>query len=97
MLSRRLAMLPHTEDSRFFHPTASVRERVLSERTCPSLSALPEVPEHAFDGDRIGWHQDFLVIAGLGGTASDVGAVTGDSLQHDRFRAALDGAVGARG
>src|SRR6266545_594371 len=27
----------------------------------------------------IGKHQDFLFIAGLGGTASDVGAVTGDS------------------
>jgi len=32
----------------------------------------------------IGRHEDFLIIAGLGGTACDVGAVTGDSATSIR-------------
>src|ERR1700710_2675030 len=39
----------------------------------------------------IGRHQDFLFIAGLGGTACDVGAVTGDGAHVY----ALGGAMGA--
>ena len=39
----------------------------------------------------IGRHQDFLIVAGLGGTASDVGAVTGDAAQVY----SLAGAMGA--
>ena len=39
----------------------------------------------------IGRHEDFLIIAGLGGTACDVGAVTGDSA-HGYV---LSGAMGA--
>jgi thiamine pyrophosphate-dependent acetolactate synthase large subunit-like protein len=39
----------------------------------------------------IGRHQDFLFITGLGGTASDVGAVTGDSAHVY----SLGGAMGA--
>src|SRR5919205_4363845 len=39
----------------------------------------------------IGRHEDFLIIAGLGGTASDVGAVTGDSAHVY----SLGGAMGA--
>ena len=39
----------------------------------------------------IGKHEDFLFIAGLGGTASDVGAVTGDSAHVY----SLGGAMGA--
>src|SRR5262245_14411351 len=39
----------------------------------------------------IGRHQDFLFIAGLGGTASDVGAVTGDGAHVY----SLGGAMGA--
>ena len=40
---------------------------------------------------RIGRHQDFLIVAGLGGTASDVGAVTGDAAHVY----SLAGAMGA--
>src|ERR1700730_11870503 len=39
----------------------------------------------------IGRHEDFLIITGLGGTASDVGAVTGDSAHVY----SLSGAMGA--
>ena len=39
----------------------------------------------------IGRHQDFLIVAGLGGTASDVGAVTGDAAHVY----SLAGAMGA--
>ena len=39
----------------------------------------------------IGRHEDFLIIAGLGGTASDVGAVTGDAAHVY----SLGGAMGA--
>src|SRR5436190_14905391 len=39
----------------------------------------------------IGRHEDFLIIAGLGGTACDVGAVTGDSANVY----SLGGAMGA--
>ena len=39
----------------------------------------------------IGSHEDFLFVAGLGGTASDVGAVTGDSANVY----SLGGAMGA--
>jgi thiamine pyrophosphate-dependent acetolactate synthase large subunit-like protein len=39
----------------------------------------------------IGRHQDFLIITGLGGTASDVGAVTGDAAHVY----SLSGAMGA--
>src|SRR4051795_7245855 len=39
----------------------------------------------------IGRHEDFLIIAGLGGTACDVGAVTGDSAHVY----SLAGAMGA--
>jgi len=39
----------------------------------------------------IGRHEDFLIIAGLGGTASDVGATTGDSANVY----SLGGAMGA--
>jgi thiamine pyrophosphate-dependent acetolactate synthase large subunit-like protein len=39
----------------------------------------------------IGRHEDFLIIAGLGGTACDVGAVTGDSAHVY----SLGGAMGA--
>jgi thiamine pyrophosphate-dependent acetolactate synthase large subunit-like protein len=39
----------------------------------------------------IGRHQDFLIIAGLGGTASDVAAVTGDAANVY----SLGGAMGA--
>ena len=39
----------------------------------------------------IGSHEDFLVVTGLGGTASDVGAVTGDSAHVF----SLGGAMGA--
>src|SRR5436190_7156397 len=39
----------------------------------------------------IGTHEDFLIIAGLGGTACDVGAVTGDSAHVY----SLAGAMGA--
>src|SRR5262245_11984802 len=39
----------------------------------------------------IGRHEDFLFVAGLGGTASDVGAVTGDSAHVY----SLGGAMGA--
>src|SRR5262245_35897628 len=39
----------------------------------------------------IGRHEDFLLIAGLGGTASDVGAVTGDAAHVF----SLGGAMGA--
>jgi thiamine pyrophosphate-dependent acetolactate synthase large subunit-like protein len=39
----------------------------------------------------IGRHQDFLIITGLGGTASDVGAVTGDAAHVY----SLAGAMGA--
>ncbi|MFL6798738.1 MAG: thiamine pyrophosphate-dependent enzyme [Xanthobacteraceae bacterium] len=39
----------------------------------------------------IGRYEDFLLIAGLGGTASDVGAVTGDTAQVY----SLGGAMGA--
>jgi len=39
----------------------------------------------------IGRHQDFLFVAGLGGTASDVGAVSGDSAHVY----SLGGAMGA--
>jgi phosphonopyruvate decarboxylase len=39
----------------------------------------------------IGRHEDFLIVAGLGGTASDVGAVTGDAAHVY----SLGGAMGA--
>src|SRR5690348_5847234 len=39
----------------------------------------------------IGRHEDFLIVAGLGGTACDVGAVTGDALHVY----SLGGAMGA--
>jgi thiamine pyrophosphate-dependent acetolactate synthase large subunit-like protein len=39
----------------------------------------------------IGRHQDFLIVAGLGGTANDVGAVTGDAAHVY----SLAGAMGA--
>jgi hypothetical protein len=39
----------------------------------------------------IGRHQDFLIIAGLGGTACDVGAMTGDAAHVY----SLGGAMGA--
>jgi thiamine pyrophosphate-dependent acetolactate synthase large subunit-like protein len=39
----------------------------------------------------IGRHEDFLIVAGLGGTACDVGAVTGDSANVY----SLGGAMGA--
>src|SRR5919205_3516974 len=39
----------------------------------------------------IGRHEDFLIIAGLGGTACDVGAVTGDAAHVY----SLGGAMGA--
>src|SRR5512132_1133872 len=39
----------------------------------------------------IGRHEDFLIIAGLGGTACDVGAVTGDAARVY----SLGGAMGA--
>src|SRR5215831_3018106 len=39
----------------------------------------------------IGRHEDFLIIAGLGGTASDVGATTGDAAHVY----SLGGAMGA--
>ena len=39
----------------------------------------------------LGRHQDFLIVAGLGGTASDVGAVTGDAAHVY----SLAGAMGA--
>jgi hypothetical protein len=39
----------------------------------------------------IGRHEDFLLIAGLGGTACDVGAVTGDAAHVF----SLGGAMGA--
>src|SRR3989440_12547715 len=39
----------------------------------------------------IGPHEDFLIIAGLGGTACDVGAVTGDAAHVY----SLGGAMGA--
>ena len=51
----------------------------------PVISALAAAVAPGFVLERseavpalIGRHQDFLFIAGLGGTACDVGAVTGD-------------------
>src|SRR3954449_13340308 len=40
----------------------------------------------------IGRHQDFLFIAGLGGTACDVGAVTGDGAHVYSLRGAMGAA-----
>src|SRR5215468_347883 len=53
------------------------RDRVLERR-----EAVPAV---------IGRHEDFLIISGLGGTACDVGAVTGDAAHVY----SLGGAMGA--
>jgi thiamine pyrophosphate-dependent acetolactate synthase large subunit-like protein len=41
----------------------------------------------------IGAHQDFLIIAGLGGTACDVGAVTGDAAHVYSLGGAMGAAV----
>jgi phosphonopyruvate decarboxylase len=41
----------------------------------------------------IGRHQDFLFVAGLGGTAQDVGAVTGDAAHVYSLAGAMGGAV----
>src|SRR5919202_6416424 len=65
----------------------------------PSVKAdLPKAIAPAFVLERseavpalIGRHQDFLIIAGLGGTACDVGAVTGDAAHVY----SLGGAMGA--
>src|SRR5205809_2783624 len=65
----------------------------VSVTAVPAVSAAP-----AFVLERsevvpalIGRHEDFLIIAGLGGTACDVGAVTGDSAHVY----SLAGAMGA--
>src|SRR5947208_1381097 len=67
----------------------------VSVTAVPAVSAAP-----AFVLERsevvpalIGRHEDFLFIAGLGGTACDVGAVTGDGSRGD----SLGGAMGAAG
>src|SRR3954464_2886105 len=57
------------------------------------LKALPGVVLDRGDAVRklIGRHEDFLVVTGLGGTASDVGSVTGDKAHVF----SLGGAMGA--
>src|SRR5439155_27095148 len=68
--------------------------------TMPSkaMSGLPAAAAPGFVLERsqavpalIGRHEDFLFVTGLGGTASDVGAVTGDGAQVY----SLAGAMGA--
>lgn len=61
-------------------------------------SALAATPAPGFVLERseavptlIGKHEDFLIVAGLGGTARDVGAVTGDAAHVY----SLGGAMGA--
>jgi phosphonopyruvate decarboxylase len=41
----------------------------------------------------IGRHEDFLIVAGLGGTARDVGAVTGDAAHVFSMAGAMGGAA----
>lgn len=57
------------------------------------LKAMPGVVLERGEAVRklIGAHEDFLIVSGLGGTASDVGSVTGDSANVFP----LGGAMGA--
>ena len=57
------------------------------------LKAMPGIVLERGDAVRqlIGRHEDFLVVTGLGGTASDVGSVTGDKAHVF----SLGGAMGA--
>jgi len=63
-----------------------------ASKTSPAKAIAPDVLER---GDAvpalIGRHEDFLIIAGLGGTACDVGAFTGDAAHVY----SLGGAMGA--
>jgi thiamine pyrophosphate-dependent acetolactate synthase large subunit-like protein len=61
-----------------------------------AVPAAPATPEFVLERSEavpalIGRHEDFLFIAGLGGTACDVGAVTGDGARVY----SLGGAMGA--
>ena len=68
-------------------PPSKARSKAIATTAAPGfvLERSEAVPE------LIGNHEDFLIVAGLGGTASDVGAVTGDSANVF----SLGGAMGA--
>ena len=68
-------------------PVEAKREKAMAAAAAPGfvLERSEAVPA------LIGKHEDFLFIAGLGGTACDVGAVTGDSAHVY----SLGGAMGA--
>src|SRR3954453_2366300 len=68
-------------------PPASVTSRLAASAT-PGFVLKRSEAVPALIGD----HQDFLFIAGLGGTACDVGAVTGDAPHVYSLRGAMGAA-----